>query len=211
MKTEDLIEALVRGDEAPPKPQAGQRLAFALVVGLLLGVGLLLTFFGMRPDIGAARMMVMMKAGFAAMAAGVSLPLLMRLARPGRSLGWRVAAIVGFVALCALAAIVALMGDDPSHRMQAWMGGAFPWCIVIIPLLATPTAALLGWLVRDLAPTRLTMTGAALGAVSGGVGAMVYAMYCPVDSVPFVVTWYAVAIALCAVIGAVAGARLLRW
>lgn len=211
MKTEDLIDVLARGDDAPAQRKVWLRLTFALAVGLLLGVGLLLTFFGMRPDIGAARMMVMMKAGFAAMAAGVSLPLLMALSRPGRATGWRVAAIVGFLALCAVVAAIALMGGDPSTRMQAWMGGQFPWCIVIIPLLAAPTAALLGWLVRDLAPTRLTMTGAALGAVSGGVGAMVYAMYCPVDSVPFVVTWYAVAIALCAVIGAVAGARLLRW
>lgn len=211
MKTEDLIEALARGDDAPAKSKTWRRLAFALTVGLLLGVGLLLTFFGMRPDIGAARMMVMMKAGFAAMAAGVSLPLLMRLSRPGRGTGWRIAAILGFLALCAVVTAIALMGGDPSTRMKAWMGGTFPWCIVIIPLLAAPTAALLGWLVRDLAPTRLTMTGAALGAVSGGVGAMVYAMYCPVDSVPFVVTWYAVAIALCAVIGSVLGARLLRW
>jgi hypothetical protein len=211
MKTEDLIEALARGEDATAKRKAWPRIVFALAVGLLLGVGLLLTFFGMRPDIGAARMMVMMKAGFAAMAAGVSLPLLMRLSRPGRGLGWRVAAIIGFAALCAVVTAIALMGGDPSTRFAAWMGGQFPWCIVIIPLLAAPTAALLGWLVRDLAPTRLTMTGAALGAVSGGIGAMVYAMYCPVDSVAFVATWYAVSIALCAVIGAVVGARLLRW
>ncbi len=211
MKTEDLIEALARGEDATAKRKAWPRLVFALVIGLLLGVGLLLTFFGMRPDIGAARMTVMMKAGFAAMAAGVSLPLLMRLSRPGRGLGWRVAAIFGFAALCAVVTAIALMGGDPSTRFAAWMGGQFPWCVVIIPLLAAPTAALLGWLVRDLAPTRLTMTGAALGAVSGGIGAMVYAMYCPVDSVAFVTTWYAVSIALCAVIGAVVGARLLRW
>jgi hypothetical protein len=211
MKTEDLIDVLARGDDPAPKRKIAPRLAFALLVGLLLGVGLLLTFFGLRPDIGAARMMVMMKAGFAAMAAGVALPLLMRLSRPGRALGWRIGAILGFLALCAVVVAVALMGGDPSTRFEAWTGGIFPWCVVIIPLLAAPTAALLGWLVRDLAPTRLTMTGSALGAVSGGVGAMVYAMYCPMDSVAFVVTWYAVAIALCAVIGAVLGARLLRW
>jgi hypothetical protein len=40
---------------------------------------------------------------------------------------------------------------------------------------------------------------------------MAYAMYCPVDSVAFVTTWYVVAIALCAALGAVVGARLLRW
>lgn len=211
MKTEDLIDALARGAEAPAKQAVWPRLALALVVGFVIAGGLVVTLLGMRPDIGAARMPVMMKAGFAAFAAAAALPLLMRLARPGRAAGWRIAAIAGFVLVCAGVVFVGLMGRDPSARMAAWMGGAFPWCIVTIPLLAAPTAALLGWLVRDLAPTRLAMTGAALGAVSGGVGAMAYAMYCPVDSMPFVVTWYAAAIALCAVIGAVLGARMLRW
>ena len=40
---------------------------------------------------------------------------------------------------------------------------------------------------------------------------MAYAMYCPVDSVAFVTTWYAVAIGLCAAVGAIVGTRLLRW
>jgi hypothetical protein len=210
MKTTDLIDALARESEAQ-KTAVWQRLAFALVVGLLIAIGLVLTFFGMRPDIGAARMVVMMKAGFAALGAGLALPLLMQLAKPGRGVGWRIAAVGGFVLLCVGIVAVALAGGDPSERFQSWMTGRIPWCVVIIPLLATPTAALLGWLVRDLAPTRLAMTGAALGAVSGGVGAMAYAMYCPIDSAMFVATWYGVAIALCAVIGAVAGSRLLRW
>jgi hypothetical protein len=77
--------------------------------------------------------------------------------------------------------------------------------------LGAPTAALLIWLMRAFAPTRLTMTGAAIGAVSGGVGAMAYSMYCPIDSVAFVATWYALAIALCAVLGALIGGKLLRW
>lgn len=211
MKTEDLIDALAREGEAPAKRNMWPRLTVALVVGLVIACCLVVTLLGMRPDIGAARMPVMMKAMFAAFAAAVALPLLLRLARPGRSAGWRIAAILGFALVCIGVVFVGLMGRDPSVRMAAWMGGAFPWCIVTIPLLAAPTAALLGWLVRDLAPTRLAMTGAALGAVSGGIGAMAYAMYCPTDSMPFVVTWYAVAIAFCAVIGAVLGARFLRW
>jgi hypothetical protein len=211
MKTDDLIEALSRGSETAEKRSLSQRFGFALAIGLLLGAGLLVTLFGVRPDIGAAYLPVMMKAGFSALAAGVCLPLLMRLSRPGQPLDRRVAAIGGFLGLGAVVVGLALWGADPTDRVKALMGGAFPWCVVIIPVLAAPTAALLGFLVRDLAPTRLTMTGAALGAVSGGVGAMAYAMYCPVDSVAFVVTWYAVAIALCAVIGAVIGARLLRW
>ena len=40
---------------------------------------------------------------------------------------------------------------------------------------------------------------------------MAYAMYCPTDSVAFVTTWYALAIAVCAALGALLGSRLLRW
>ena len=64
---------------------------------------------------------------------------------------------------------------------------------------------------RAFAPTRLTLTGAAIGALSGGVGAMAYAMYCPVDSAAFVMTWYVLGIALSAAIGALLGAKFLRW
>jgi hypothetical protein len=103
------------------------------------------------------------------------------------------------------------MGEMPENRMQAWTGGAFPWCLVLIPLLATPTAALLVWTLRAFAPTRLTLMGAAVGGLSGGVGAMAYAMYCPVDSVAFVVTWYSLGIAIAAALGALIGPRLLRW
>jgi hypothetical protein len=135
----------------------------------------------------------------------------MQLMKPGRPLGWRVGAVAAFVAVAALATGVALMGEMPERRLEAWLGGGFPWCLVLVPVLAAPTAAGLLWLMRAFAPTRLALAGAAIGAFSGGVGAMAYSMYCPVDSVAFVTTWYVVAIALCAALGAVAGSRLLRW
>jgi hypothetical protein len=212
MKTDELIEALARDPAAPAGASRTTRLAVALATGLALALAVVALGPGLREDIaGAGRMPAMMKAGFAAAAASVALPLLMRLARPGAPLGWRLVAVGGFFALAALITLVALMGGDPGERFALWMGGAFPWCVVTIPLLAAPTAALLAWVLRDFAPTRLAMSGAALGAVSGGVGAMAYAMYCPVDSAAFVATWYALAIALCAAIGAVLGSRLLRW
>jgi hypothetical protein len=82
---------------------------------------------------------------------------------------------------------------------------------VAVPLLAAPTGAGLIWLARGLAPTRLAASGAAIGALAGGIGAMAYSMYCPVDSAAFVATWYALAIALCAAVGAIVGSILLRW
>jgi hypothetical protein len=152
-----------------------------------------------------------MKAMFSAAVAAALLPLTVQLMKPGRPLGWRIGAVLVFVGVCVIATVVALMGEAPEERMEAWMGGGFPWCVVIVPVLAAPTAAGLLWLMRSFAPTRLTLAGAAIGALSGGIGAMAYAMYCPVDSMAFVTTWYVVAIALCAALGAVIGARLLRW
>lgn len=211
MKTEKLIDALARGVEPAQRPRWARRLALTLVAGLAVAVVLLAIGLGVRPDIGAARMPIMLKAAFSAACAAVLLPLVVQLMKPGRPLGWRIGAVLLFVGVCAIATVVALMGEMPERRFEAWMGGAFPWCLVVIPLLAAPTAALLLWFMRAFAPTRLALAGAAIGALAGGVGAMAYAMYCPVDSVAFVTTWYVLAIALCAALGALIGSKLLRW
>ncbi len=211
MRTEQLIDFLARAGE--PTPRAGQlrRLALTLAGGLLLAIALLVFGPGVREDFVDHRMPVMWKSLFSAAAAAVALPLAVRLMRPGRPLGWRIAAVLAFVGIAVLAAFIALMGEAPERRMQAWLGGGFPWCVVLVPVLAAPTAALLVALMRGFAPTRLTLAGAAIGAVSGGIGAMAYSMFCPVDSIAFVTTWYVVAIAFCAALGATLGARLLRW
>lgn len=211
MKTDRLIDMLAKGVEPARKPEFRRQVALTAAAGLIVAILIVALGAGVRPDIGAALAPVLMKAGFAACAAAIVLPLTLQLMRPGRPLGWRILAIGAFVALAALIAFVALMGADPAERMRLLMGGSFPWCIVFIPLLATPTAAGLLWLMRAFAPTRLTMTGAAIGAFSGGMGAIAYALYCPVDSVAFVTIWYVLAIAICAALGAIIGARLLRW
>jgi hypothetical protein len=211
VKTDQLIDLLAKNVEPAERPHWARRMALTIVVGLIAAVLIVAIGIGVRPDIGVARMPVMLKAMFSAAAAAALLPLAVQLMKPGRPLGWRIGAVLVFVGVCALATIVALMGEAPEERMQAWMGGGFPWCVVVVPILAAPTAAGLLWLMRSFAPTRLTLAGAAIGALSGGVGAMAYAMYCPVDSVAFVTTWYVVAIALCAALGAVVGARILRW
>lgn len=211
MKTDQLIEALARNVEPVERPKWALRMTITVAAGLLLAVLAVVLTIGARPDIGTAMMPVMMKAGFSALAAAFVLPIAVQLMKPGRPLGWRIGALAVFVALCALVVIISLMGKPSDERMSAWMGGTFPWCLVLIPLLAAPTAAGLVWIMRALAPTRLTLSGAAIGAFSGGIGAMAYAMYCPVDSMAFVTTWYTLAIALCAALGALIGSRFLRW
>ncbi|MFN3464262.1 MAG: NrsF family protein [Terricaulis sp.] len=213
MKTDDLINALSRGVEPAERPRWRMKLAITLIAGLVVAALLVAIGLGVRPDIGTARMPIMMKALFAALAAAIILPIAVQLMKPGRPLGWRIGAVVLFVAICAIATIIALMGEMPDQRWQAWMGGEgrAPWCVVLIPILAAPAAALLTWFMRAFSPTRITLTGAAIGALSGGVSAMAYAMYCPTDSVAFVTTWYTLAIAVCAALGALIGSKFLRW
>ncbi|MDQ2861234.1 MAG: DUF1109 domain-containing protein [Pseudomonadota bacterium] len=55
------------------------------------------------------------------------------------------------------------------------------------------------------------MAGAAAGLLAGAAGATVYGLYCDETAALFVVTWYTLAIAVCAAIGALLGARWLRW
>lgn len=211
MKTDDLIDALSREIEPQQPTKTRGPVMLGATIGLGVAAAALIATLGVRPDIGVSLPAVLAKAGFSAALAATALPLLFRLLTPGKPLGWRIAAAGGAVVLSLVIAGLALMGEAPGQRMDAWTGGGFPWCLLLIPALATPAAAAVTWLVRDMAPTRLPLAGGALGGFAGGIGAMVYAAYCPVDSVAFVATWYALAIALTAGLGAVIASRFLRW
>lgn len=208
MKTKDLIDALAREETPPPKRRPWTA---AAALGLVGGVLLLLLFIGPRPDLGSAMGVTLAKAAFSACFAAAGLALVVRLAKPGRPGRARMLFVAGLIIVSLIAAAIALMGENPGQRMRAWTGGDVPWCLVFIPLLALPAALALGYVVKQFAPTHLTLTGAGIGAAAGGIGAMAYALHCPVDTMPFVATWYALAIALSAVIGAIFGARFLRW
>jgi hypothetical protein len=84
-------------------------------------------------------------------------------------------------------------------------------CMTAIPLLSLPllAAALVG--LRHGAPSRPGLAGALAGMLSAGLAATLYAAQCTDDSPLFVATWYTVATAMVAAIGALAGSRLLRF
>jgi hypothetical protein len=60
------------------------------------------------------------------------------------------------------------------------------------------------------APARPAVAGAIAGLLSAGLAATLYASHCTDDSPLFVATWYSIATALVAAIGALAGSRVLR-
>jgi hypothetical protein len=211
MKTDQLIEALARGD-GPVKPiSPARKLVPAIAIGMGLGLALLAATVGLRADIGVNLPIVLAKAAFSGAFAMVGVLALMRLARPGAPFKAQLRFAIALLAAALAVGAIALIGEAPERRFFALTRGGFPWCLVLIPAFGAPAAAALAWFVRDLAPTRLTITGAAIGAAAGGVGAMVYAMYCPIDGVAFVSIWYALAIALSSALGALFTSRLLRW
>ena len=84
-------------------------------------------------------------------------------------------------------------------------------CMTAIPLLSLPllAGALVG--LRHGAPTRPAMAGAVAGMLSAGLAATLYASHCTDDSPLFVMTWYSIATALVAAIGALVGSKVLRF
>lgn len=210
MKTDDLIAALSREVEPASRTPLMMRTVMALLGGGAVSLLLMHLTLGVRPDIGVAMWAVAAKAGFCAVLAVAGGAAALKLGRPGRS-GRALAPWLALVACGFLVAAVTLASMEPGLRWGAWTGGGIPWCVVLIPAFALPVATGLVWAWREAAPTGLTMAGAAIGALAGAVGALVYAMHCPIDSVPFVAAWYGVGIGLTAGIGALLGRWFLRW
>ena len=78
--------------------------------------------------------------------------------------------------------------------------------VLALPLLI---AALMG--LRHGAPSRPALSGAIAGLLSAGLAATLYASHCTDDSPLFVATWYTLATALVAAVGALIGSRMLKY
>jgi hypothetical protein len=94
--------------------------------------------------------------------------------------------------------------------MTRLMGSNSRVCLTAIPLMSLPllTGALIG--LRHGAPSQPAVAGAIAGLLSAGLAAMLYASHCTDDSPLFVATWYTLATALVAAVGALVGSRVLR-
>lgn len=211
MKTEALIESLTRDVQPVRSKPVALHLASAGAVGLAMAFLGVLFVYGVRSDLSEAVVAVFAKAAFCLAGLLVAAPLLYRLSRPStRVRAWFAPVLL----LCAMSlgiAAIVVGQTPPEARLHAWIDAGVPACLQRIPLLAVPVAAALLFVVRGLAPTRLTFAGAALGGVAGAIAGIAYSWFCPVDSISYVATWYLAAILLCAGIGALLGRWLLRW
>lgn len=213
MKTDELIALLATGETAVEGSNLWQRYSAALGWGAFAATLMMAILLGVRPDLyEAARLpMFWVKLGFpGAMLAGALLAVL-RLSRPGAPLGRAAWAIAAPVVVMWLLAAVALMTATPSERDELILGNTWLECLISITFLATPVFGALLWAMRGFAPTRLALAGAAVGLLSGSIGALIYALHCPEMTAPFLGVWYLIGMLIPAAIGALFGARILRW
>jgi hypothetical protein len=212
MDTDQLIRTLAADNAHRARP-----VGFALMLALLAAAPVsLLMFFtelGIRPDV-----MVAMRNPFFDLKFAVTLALAisaiavsLHLSRPEASLrgfGWLLLAPVGILA----AAIGGEMMTPQRVPMMTRMVGKNSWvCMTAIPVLSLPllAGALIG--LRHGAPSRPAVAGALAGLLSAGLAATLYASHCTDDSPLFVAAWYTMAIALVTAIGALAGAKWLKY
>jgi hypothetical protein len=110
---------------------------------------------------------------------------------------------------------IGIAGELIASPLEAWrqllIGSNALACLTLVPVLSLlPLAGILAAL-RYGAPSYPRYAGAAAGLMAGGVGGAVYAMHCSDDSPLFVMAWYGLSVAVVAAVGAVLGARWLRW
>ncbi|MGJ4917704.1 NrsF family protein [Bradyrhizobium oligotrophicum] len=212
MDTDQLIRTLA-ADNAQRAQPVGIVLALALMAATPVSTAMLLIGLGVRPDIWLAVRNPFFDLKFVVTTA-LAIPALiisLHLSRPEASLqGWSWLLIAPIVVLVGgMAAEMMLPQRTP--MMARLVGHNSMVCMSAIPVLSLPLlgAALFG--LRHGAPSRPAMTGAIAGLVSAGMAATLYAAHCTDDSPFFVATWYTVATLIVAGLGALIGARVLRY
>lgn len=211
MKTDDLISLLAQqaGPAQGPAPQAvGGRLAVSLALG-----GVAVLYMGLNPKLNefAVTEPFTLKMVWLFAVVLFSSVLIYRLVHPGRQMGmapWGIGL-----------ALLAMAGQGMNQLLQApleqrgplWMGMSWQACTFNIAAISLPVLAALLWTLRDMAPTRPAVSGAASGLLAGALAAMLYSLHCTENSFVFYALWYSGGMLLSALLGAVLGIRLLRW
>ena len=212
MDTNQLIRTLAADNTHRARP-----VGFALMLALLAAspVSLLMFFteLGVRPDV-----MVAMRNPFFDLKFAVTLALAIAAIAVSLHLSRPEASLRGFRLAAAGAGGDFDRGDrrrDDDAAAAADDDAAGGQELVDLPdgdpgaVAADLAGALIG--LRHGAPARPATAGAIAGLLSAGLAATLYASHCTDDSPLFVAAWYTIATALVTAIGALAGAKLLRY
>ena len=212
MKTDELINMLASGDTRPPAMPL-RRMVGWLALSLVGSFALMALFLGVRSNLlqVLALPAFWIKFVFTIALACVGWRLTARLSLPGTRTG-TIAALIALplVAIWSIAA-VSLMTAEPGERSELFWGSTWRVCPFLIGGLSLPVLYAALCAMRELAPTRLRIAGAAAGLSAGAAAAAVYCLHCPELAAPFVGFWYVLGMLIPTVVGALLGPRVLRW
>jgi hypothetical protein len=211
MQTNDLIETLAK-DTQSRGPSPVLVLAGTAAVAIAIAAAVFFAVLGPRPDfaLAMATSRFVLKFVVTGALAATAFACAASLARPGA--GLRATALLVLAPTILIVAVLVEFWAIPSVDWETrWIGTNSLVCMMSIPLIGIGPLAVFLAALRYGAPTRPRLAGAVAGLLAGGIAATFYAAHCTDDSPFFVATWYTIAIAGLAVLGALAGQRLLRW
>jgi hypothetical protein len=212
MDTNDLIRALA-ADTRQTTPSLSAMWWGAAAGAVALAAAVFLAALGPRPDLMAAleTPRFVFKFVVTITLAASAFGLVRALSRPEEH--WRqvlpyMAAAPALLVLAAIAELAVLPADTWAATM---IGRNSMVCLTYISVIGIGPLAVFLLALRRGAPTRPALAGAAVGLLAGGIAATFYALQCTDDSPLFVATWYTIAIAGLALIGAGLAHRFARW
>jgi hypothetical protein len=212
METDQLIRTLAADNSQRARP-VGFVLTLALVAAAPVSVLMFVAMLGVRPDVMSAMHNPFFDLKFAVtLALGISaVAVSLHLSRPEALLRGLVLLLLVPAGILAAGIGGEMMMPQRLPMMTRLVGHNSRVCVTAIPLMSLPLLAGALFGLRHGAPTRPAVAGAVAGMLSAGFAATLYASHCTDDSPLFVATWYTIATALVAAIGALAGSRLLRF
>lgn len=212
MKTDDLINAIA-ADAVTPRMPISRVMWIAAGVGLIfagLGYALMLP---VRPDMPQALndWHFLMKWAFSLTLLATAMALVFTLARPftAPARKWLLLLAAPLVLMAGVGAELVSLPSDA--WMPTMIGTNALACIVYVPIISGLPLAVMILALRHGAPERPALAGAVAGLAAAGMAATFYATHCQNDSPLFLMAWYVLATIIVAGIGALLGARLLRW
>lgn len=212
MDTNELIKALA-ADTRRPMTSLSSAWWRATGLATALAAAVFYATIDPRPDIAAAAGTLRFLIKFVVMLtlAGGAFGALRALSRPEGNLRKALPLLIVAPALLVAAVVLELLTVPPETWPARMIGTSNVYCLILIVMIGLGPLSILLLALRRGAPSNPGIAGAVAGLLAGGIAATIYVAHCTDDSPLFVATWYTIAIAGLAGLGAIAAQRIVRW
>jgi hypothetical protein len=213
MTTNDLIARLTGELKPVSRTAVLERVGTGLGISLVASAVLMVLWLGMRPDLAEASTTMMFWTKFTytlilAVAGGWAVK---RIAHPLGSIRVNLGLMAATIVVMIVLAFAQLAMTPPEEHMAMLKGRTITVCTFNIVMLSLPLLIGAFWVLRGLAPTRLTLAGTAAGLAAGSIASLVYSFHCDESAMPFIAVWYTLGVLVAGLIGAITGRFILRW